>query len=140
MRIKLSVYRELLNLPSVPPEVGGILGSHNDIIDVFIKETVDANNRSSGVYIPNVEFLNKCINRWYLEGGVFSGMFHTHALNWPELSCADNSYIHEIMSAMPININRLYFPIVFPNSHIKVYCAYRKEKIVYIDSDKIQIV
>lgn len=105
-------------MPSVPPEMGGILGSKNNAIDE-IKFDRKITSCESGIYVPDVKILNKYIQEWNERGIQFQGLFHTHAFNWPELSQDDKEYIVCIMKAMPEVVNQLYFPLIFPSSHIR---------------------
>ena len=139
MKISQSIYGQLIQLPCVPPEIGGILGSRENVIDRIV---IDANKPSchNGVYVPNVSFLNSCIEKWDNENIVFEGIFHTHAVNWPDLSSADKNYIALIMNAMPDAVQRLYFPLVFPSYFIKVFLAAKSEKHISITEEDVEIV
>ena len=135
MKITESVYKELISLKSVPPETGGIIGAKEDIIDTVFWD----NSNCDGVYVPNIEIINKVIAQWANDGISFCGMFHTHAPQWPNLSKEDENYIREIMSAMPESIERLYFPLVFPKERIKAYAALKKGQLIYIKEEKLGI-
>lgn len=139
MKISRSIYEQLLQLPKVPPEMGGILGSRSNKIDTMV---LDINKPSyhSSIYVPNISFLNKCIAKWNEVGITFMGMFHTHALNWPNLSSEDRKYILHIMNAMPDWMDRLYFPLVFPSNFIKAFLAEKSEGKISITEDNVEII
>lgn len=139
MKIDQCIYEKLIHLPYVPPETGGILGSKNGEIDTMILDMGQLSYHS-GIYIPNVSFLNKCIENWYAEKIAFKGIFHTHALNWLELSSDDKRYIMQIMNAMPKSINKLYFPLVFPSKFIKIFYAEKKNNNIFISEEEMEIV
>ena len=138
MKIKRCIYEQLIGLPCVPPEMGGILGGKDGVIDKIILDEEESYHE--GIYVPNTSFLNKCIQRWNCENIIFLGMFHTHALNWPELSTEDKRYILQITYAMPGHVNKLYFPLIFPLNGMKAFYAQRIDKEVFIVEDEIQIV
>ena len=134
MKINQCIYEKLLRLPNVPPETGGILGSKNGEIDTMILD-VTKPSCHGGIYVPNVSFLNECIAGWNENGIVFQGIFHTHALNWPDLSSEDKEYIVKIMNAMPDSIQKLYFPLVFPSDFIRIFSAERKKGEIFISEE-----
>lgn len=139
MQIMKSIYKKLLNMPSVPPEMGGILGSKNNVIDE-IKFDRKITSCESGIYVPEVKILNKYIQEWNERGIQFQGFFHTHAFNWSELSQNDKEYIVCIMKAMPEVVNQLYFPLVFPNSHVRGFLAKKVNGDIEIIEDVIEVV
>ena len=86
------VYDQLLNCSKVPPEIGGILGSRDKIVNkvIFDKGISTANDC---VYIPNVYQLNQLILQWSKMKITFSGMFHTHADQWSAFSMDEISIV-----------------------------------------------
>ncbi len=113
------------NLDNLNFECGGILGSSgNEIMDnVILDEISDSITRRCS-YSPNVDFLNSCILQWQSENIRFLGMFHTHFVGVKTLSDADKKYIELIMSAMPDEIEYLYFPVfVLPDRKLCGYVA-----------------
>ena len=56
------------------------------------------------------------------------------------LSKNDRSYIIKILSVMPLCIQYLYFPLVFPGEKIKGYCARRNGNNIDIVEDNIDII
>lgn len=138
MKIKRNVYKELLNsCPESPIEVGGILGSEKGIITNFI---LDKGKNEYGKYTPDVNFINKMICLWNIQGVDFTGMFHSHFPSGKNLSYADKEYIKVIMSSIGDNYSFLYFPIVIPKKETISYKAELKNKEVIISSDKIYII
>jgi len=139
MKISRYVYDQMFQLPCVPPEIGGILGSKNEEIDELVFDITEP-SYFNGIYVPNVSFLNKCIDKWLDEGITFRGMFHTHALNWLELSSDDKKYIIQIMNAMPDSITKLYFPVVFPLNFIRDFYAEKRDDQIIILEEELKIV
>lgn len=139
MKLIWKIYEQLLRLPAVPPETGGILGSREEGIDRMV---IDTNQTSgyNGIYILDISFLNHCIGKWADEGIRFMGMFHTHAPNWPDLSMEDRKYIQQIMKAMPDSIDRLYFPLIFPSNNIKVFLAVRSGEQISITEEDVEFI
>ena len=140
MKILQDVYMQLLACPTVPPECGGIIGSENGriITHLMFDRCLDVNEGI--VYIPNTQFLNKTIKEWNACGIEFLGIFHTHAPQWPALSNGDKVYIVDILSAMPPDIQFLYFPLIFKKKKMKNYIAKRNGKAVNIVDDDIEII
>ena len=141
MNISRNIYRHILcSVPSVPPEIGGILGG----IDGVISECQIDVGSSAGCgcfYTPNVDFLNCVINKWQMDGILFKGIFHTHFFGVQTLSDGDTAYINAIMQAMPTYITELYFPIVvLPEKRIVPYLATRNGDVVDIKNDELCIV
>ena len=126
MRISQRIYDQLLACPTVPPEMGGVLGLRNaDVIDAIAFDH-GIPNGNGGTYVPDTAALNRVLATWDEEGIRFAGMFHTHAEQWPELSKEDRSYIITILDAMPPAVDCLYFPLVFPGSRVRGYMARRR--------------
>lgn len=139
MRILSDVYARIIQCPSVPPERGGILGMKNDVVCSCVFDT-SLSPTNSAVYIPNVDFLNTKICEWEQKGIAFSGIFHSHPANQPELSSDDIEYIKVIFQSMPTTIKTLYFPIVLPNVALVSFKAIYKKDAVHILEDKIKII
>jgi hypothetical protein len=106
VQITRDVYDQLLrDCPDVPPEVGGILGGHGDVVSTFALDAPgnpDANNQ----YAPDTGRLNSIISGWADRGVDFYGIFHTHFPYGYYLSPEDEVYIRQILSAMPGRIRR----------------------------------
>ena len=139
MKITSEIYKLLLECPQVPPEIGGILGGKNDIIEKMI---VDEGKKSCiGIqYVPDVMFINKCIGEWDDLHIEFYGMFHTHLDRWKTLSDRDKEYIKRIMNVMPGQVEDLYFPLVFPKNKVKFFKAVKSNNKIHISEEKIEIV
>lgn len=120
-----------------PPETGGIMGGHDELITDVIFDTYPGLSEQA-TYSPNVVYLNDCIVRWRNQGIEFRGIFHSHPVNQYSLSGADREYITNIMSAMPTNIEELYFPIIVPTKTMFVYRAMRLKSKILIVSDCLQ--
>ena len=55
MKISQSIYEQLIQLPCVPPEIGGILGSRENVIDRIV---IDTNKqRILNMYYQNVPLI-----------------------------------------------------------------------------------
>lgn len=128
MRILRSVI-DMINysISGLPPETGGILGSRdNELIDEVVMDTPSPTNTRPCSYYPNVDFLNQNIRSWQNNGVSFAGIFHTHFGGARALSCGDKKYINAIMSAMPKQVEYLYFPVfVLPDREMICYRAVR---------------
>lgn len=121
-------------------EMGGILGSVDGVIcDIFIDNRKLDNTHCT--YIPDVRLLNRVIDNWMKNKRYqFAGLFHTHFMEGM-LSHQDRRYICNIMECMPATIRELYFPIVvLPKFEIYVYKAMKYEKLVFIQSDTLNVV
>ena len=139
MKITSEIYNIILNnIPSSPPETGGILGGKSGIITKFVfDDGLPESDR--GHYYPDIEKLNHCILEWLKCGIEFYGIVHSHFTNERGLSLGDEAYIQKIMGAMPVNIEILYFPIIFPRKEIVSYRAEREEDEIKINFDFIKI-
>lgn len=126
-------------MPAVPPETGGILGSIDDIICRVVFDTKNTYTESA-IYVPDICLFNKCISKWAENSIEFGGIFHSHPYLQNYLSDADIEYIHKIMRELPESINKLYFPIVFPNSEIISFRAERSKNNIMIFNDNIVII
>ena len=111
----------------------------NDVVCSCVFDT-SLSPTNSAVYIPNVDFLNTKICEWEQKGIAFSGIFHSHPANQPELSSDDIEYIKVIFQSMPTTIKTLYFPIVLPNVALVSFKAIYKKDAVHILEDKIKII
>lgn len=121
-----------------PPETGGILGSRNGCINMFVHDE-GVPDLGRMVYIPQTAYLNAIIKSWHNEGIEFCGILHTHPYGQRELSGSDVQYINCIMEMMPNSVNRLYFPLVFPGVCMISYCATNKKGKIIIAADDIII-
>lgn len=139
MIIQKAIYDRLISCPQVPPEVGGILGMQNGIVNTILIDKGESSD-NGGTYTPNIALLNRTIKAWNEISVCFAGVFHTHAEQWGCLSSDDIIYIKQILLSMPTGIDQLLFPLVFPGKNIKVYAAKRMYSEVYIYESDIQII
>lgn len=142
MNIILNVYQTIIeNVPDCPPEVGGILGGNDNIIKyVKFDNGINYFKNKSCFYAPDVEKLNRYIEKWERKDVDFYGIFHTHFYGITTLSEGDKRYIKKIMNTLPIGVFKLYFPIVvLPERDIKVYIAYKQNEKVEIKKGRINI-
>ena len=140
MKIKKEVYEKILySCPTVPPEIGGILGGSFGIIDTVV---FDAGEKvlDSAVYVPDVNMLNNVLIEWQEDGISFYGLFHSHPSTQETLSQDDIEYITMIMHNLAQTVSQLYFPIVIPKSHIIFYKAINQNHNISITRDNIKIV
>ena len=93
-----SLYNLLYNLPSAPPEMGGLLGQSKNTINTIFVDSGKISFRKSCQYV------------------------HTHkeGHGCQCLSSADIVYIRSIMNAY---VKKLYFPIVIPHTGVFPYLA-----------------
>ena len=117
-----SLYNLLYNLPTAPPEVGGLLGQSKDTIDTIFVDSGKTLLFESCQYAPNELLLNQTIFDWNCQGIMLKGIFHTHKAGrgCERLSSADISYIRSIMKTC---VKKLYFPIVIPHIGVFPYLA-----------------
>ena len=129
------------SVPREHTEAGGILGSRNgEKVDSVVFDIPDCEVPMGCVYSPDVDYLNDRIKQWQHEGIRFMGMFHTHFHGVRTLSCGDKRYIHAIMNAMPVEINRLYFPVyVLPERELVCYIATRSCENVEIRQEMLYV-
>lgn len=101
MLITESLYNLLYNLPSAPPEMGGLLGQSKNTINTIFVDSGKISFRKSCQYVPNELLLNQTISDWDAQGIIFKGIFHTHkeGHGCQCLSSADIVYIRSIMNA-----------------------------------------
>lgn len=116
-------------------ETGGILGGKNGTVS---KIAWDKQIGDAYTYSPNTEFLNAIISDWSSVGIEFMGIFHTHHNDATFLSRADARYINRI--AYDLQIETLYFPLVFQNHSVMVFCTVYMNGTVDIIHDEIEIV
>lgn len=137
MKIKKCIYKEIITLPCKISEYGGIIGGMNDMVTVFEVDS-GLKTQDNGSYIPDVFVINKCIDIWSKHGISFLGMFHTHITDNTLLSGNDKQYITNIMMRNKV-CNRLYFPILIPQTEFCVYKAIRVNENIVINKDELII-
>lgn len=141
MKIYNDVLKNILyDMPLVPPEAGGILGGKGGKICLW---AFDPGYYEKGcVYRPNVNYMNKTIEKWMNSGYEFMGILHVHFGGSTYLSDGDKIYIKEIMNAMPDSVKQLYFPLVVqPGGKLISYIAVRNmEGETEIVSDDIELI
>lgn len=141
MKIYNEILDEILNqMPSRPPEAGGIIGGKKEQVCLW---EYDAGHSKEGCfYCPNVNFLNKVIETWIDQGYDFMGILHVHFGGSKNLSDGDKKYIKEIMRSMPEYIEKLYFPIVVqPEKQVFSYIACRNFLgEIAIDTDEVEVI
>ena len=140
MKILHNVLNDLLHsVPCAPPETGGILGGKYEVVSTYAVDIgLDIFNNYDHYY-PNVKMLNKIINEWEIQRISFYGIFHSHFSEGKELSLGDKKYIYDIMLSMPLEVNKLFFPIILP-TEIVSYKAIRSGSQIYILHDNIKII
>ena len=140
MRICRDIYNNILiSVNEIPPESGGILGERDKIVQ-FVEYDEGVKNEKMCSYSPNVEKLNLVIQDWQRKGIMFCGIFHTHFFGVETLSEGDILYIKSIMKQMPLEIKKLFFPIVvLPQREMIVYVVNREQEQLIIKKDTILI-
>lgn len=134
-----SVYDNLLSIPYVPPEIGGVLGLKNGIITDYFFDIKNITNNSC-CYIPDVKGINEKIVQWSKVGIQFCGIFHSHPLYQSELSIDDLIYINQIIKSTSEYVTKLYFPIILPNYSVISYVAYKASGGFYCKKDNLKII
>ena len=126
---------------NLPAETGGILVSQNGVLISDVIMDTPNNDGYRCCYAPNVKYFNECISDWQKQNKSFFGIFHTHFYNVKTLSNEDIKYINAIMSAMPKEINRLFFPIyILPRNEMICYEATREGNNISIKNDILEII
>lgn len=93
------------------------------------------------VYEPDVETLNRVIAAWEEQNIQWIGLVHSHLSGQTSLSTSDKHYIRSVFTALPEQVEHLYFPIVLPGEgYIIPFIAKRNGEDVRIRRDEIQIV
>ena len=134
-KVKCIIYNTFKNLKK---EYGGILGGCNGVITEFAFDK-GLYNENIGIYVPNVEFLNDCIEKWQAQNICFYGIIHNHLTEYAELSGEDVRCIETIMNAMPSSIEYLYFPVISSKNILNAFKAIRTDKGICIVSENISI-
>lgn len=137
MFIKKHIYINIVEgCPTVPPEIGGIIGGSGETVShLWMDHTCDF--RESAQYIPNLGEINRRIRNWERKGIQLLGIFHSHLDGQNILSHADREYIIKIMLAMPAKTQYMFFPIVIPKQGIYAFKAIRKAHEIFILSDVV---
>ncbi|MFR5797566.1 MAG: hypothetical protein ACLUFX_01820 [Oscillospiraceae bacterium] len=94
----------------------------NGIVSEYYKD-IGISTEKIDQYIPNVNDLNRIIEKWNKENILFCGIYHSHYLGDMRLSKGDMQYIKSILKALQSITDRLYFPLVFPKKEILVFQA-----------------
>ncbi len=122
----------------VPPEMGGIIGGHGELITTVVCDP-SVGDAYQAIYRPNINHLNDWIMLWSRKNIEFRGVFHSHPKNQQNLSATDRAYIIKIMSAMPETVEELFFPIVIPDTDMYVYRARKDGLNILIQNDSVEI-
>ena len=139
MVINDDTYHLIINaFPNVPPEIGCILGSMNDVVCKFAMD-MGIPRYDAAVYTPDVCHINQIINEWAEEGIKFCGLAHSHPPTQKSLSQNDNIYITKIMQTMPPSVDVLYFPLVFSGTEMLSFAAVKNNCAIDIRPDHIII-
>ena len=128
MKIYRDVLDEIKKAATLDYEIGGAIGVDVDS-GIISRAFVDSRSPPNKyTYMPNVSLINKVVKSWKNE--TFIGLFHSHlSNNQNSLSARDKNYICEIMKAMPLNVEYLYFPLlVLPENRIYGFKAIRTSK------------
>jgi len=142
MIIKKEIYRNILVFSKKYNfEIGGLLGGEKDnVISRFISDCGIKTNKI-GCYYPDTSRLNLCIGLWQKKEILFYGIVHSHFENTYSLSKGDEYYIKKILFNMPLDIDCLYFPLVFPLlNQIIGFKAVRKDRKIILMQDNIKII
>lgn len=112
MKIKKSVFEEIIKTEISVKEIGGLLGAdfYGNIVRTVIDKGID--DRSKYVYYPNIMLFNRVIIEWADLNIRFGGIFHTHYAHDAFLSDEDIKYIERLFDEVKNEIEVLYFPIL----------------------------
>lgn len=139
MKIVKSILDAVIrHCPPVPPETGGMIGGHGDVMTNVVFDPC-SQILEQAVYRPDIIFLNEQIVQWSRRRIEFRGMFHSHPNDQYDLSSSDRDYIVQVMHVMPENYGELYFPIVIPQKTMYVYRAKKNGFQVLIQEDALKI-
>ena len=137
MRILESTLHALVNgSPAAPPEVGGLLGGHDGVVDTLVFDP-SADPGPGNRYSPHTDRLNRVLIDWHGAGVDFIGIFHTHFPFGYGLSPEDEGYIARILTAMPPSVVELHFPVVIPGHGAACFRAMRVLDAFHIEEDAI---
>lgn len=141
MRIYRKIFDDIVNIAiDAPPEVGGIIGGHNDVVKTHYMDMGISSVKACS-YTPNVSLLNGIISEWSAEGIQFMGIYHTHFFGVQTLSEGDTRYIRNILLSMPDEIDSLYFPlVVFPSRTMVCFKAIKKLDSIEIYNDSLVLI
>lgn len=137
MTIEKRVYQKILTtFPMVPPEAGCALGAQEGIVTSF-QYDLGTSGPDMAIYRPDIRLINQTIDEWETKGIQFCGLAHSHPCGQRTLSGGDVDYIHTIMEAMPAKVEKLCFPLVFPNEEMISFVAIRHQNKTEICADHI---
>lgn len=118
------IYRTMI---SDTCECGGILGMNRNGVITHYCFDYFAELSDRNAYRPSAEWLNSVIQEWYHEEVDFCGIIHSHPYGYPELSVADRQYAEEILEYNS-SLDKIYFPILTKDSHVKELAFWSIEK------------
>lgn len=125
VKVKRAVCESIFfNVPPAPPESGGILGIKNGVICAFVPDNSKQESERA-TYSPNIQFLNKCIEKWTDEGIEFCGIIHSHPSKQTTLSATDMEYIEEMYLNNP-SLGITYFPLFIDGRDMIVYSVKKR--------------
>lgn len=115
------------------------MGERNGVVSFFVYDMGEP-DYTRAVYTPNIQQLNKVLQEWSKAGIRFCGMVHSHPKGQSSLSSGDIGYINKIMEAMPINVDKLYFPLVLSDVGLVSFIAQKGKGCVEILSDSLEVI
>lgn len=116
------------------PESGGMLGEKNGIICEFY---FDNGNSTDSEYAPNVNVLNRVLEKWRNDGISFAGILHSHPNDQRLMSYNDEESARSISDSVALN-KELYFPILTFNDGDIVITSYKINNDI-IEADSLLI-
>lgn len=140
MKLTKTLYQLLYNLPSAPPEIGGLIGQSrkSDTIDTAFIDEGKFVYQDICQYTPDEILLNHIIADWNNHRIALSGIFHTHKVGngCQYFSSSDINYIQAIMKD---SSSKLYFPIIVPRIGVFPYLVeYNQTSGLSILIDKVE--
>lgn len=91
------------------------------------------------IYVPNTEFLNKCIEGWIDKYIEFCGIVHSHPNGQDTLSSGDMEYIKALYEVNP-QLKNSYFPLVLNGQEFKIYSVERNGEGIRAKPDLLEII
>ncbi|MBR1568231.1 MAG: hypothetical protein IJ648_04645 [Lachnospiraceae bacterium] len=113
-------------------ETGGIIGTTMEDIDIY--EYDKGIESKSDVYVPDTQYLNRCLNDWNQRSIRLIGIIHSHKI-MEQLSYADIQFAYNIMSCNQLD-ELIMAILVLSVSELLIY----KIKDGYVTKEEFMIV
>lgn len=138
MIIHKSTYNKILShFYSLHNEQGGIIGIRSGVVCEY-EHDIQEDYIEDVSYVPNITFLNRKINEWYIKDIEFAGIVHNHPDGHDTLSFGDINYAKLLLDCNS-ELGSLYFPIIC-NNQIVAYRIEKSEHRLNVILDEVKIV